>query len=88
MFKFRQTIKKCRSKIKIRVKKSPKVHVPALNQNKNSVEIPLSLGHLSHFRQSYLDTPSIHTEYTIKQLYFDYNYFSNYFKPILVNRFN
>ncbi len=63
-------------------------HVPALNQNKNSVEIPLSLGHLSHFRQSYLDTPSIHTEYTIKQLYFDYNYFSNYFKPILVNRFN
>jgi hypothetical protein len=63
-------------------------HVPALNQNKNSVEIPLSLGHLSHFRQSYLDTPSIHTEYTIKQLYFDYNYFNNYFKPILVNRFN
>ena len=63
-------------------------HVPAVNQNKNSIEIPLSLGHLSHFRQSYLDTPSIHTEYTIKQLYFDYNYFNNYFKPILVNKFN
>ncbi len=63
-------------------------HVPASNQNKNSIQIPLSLGHLSHFRQSYLDTPSIHTEYTIKQLYFDYNYFNNYFKPILVNKFN
>jgi hypothetical protein len=64
-------------------------HIPGKHLNKNSIGIPLSLGHLSHFRRSYFDkSDELNKEYNIKQLYFDFNYFSNYFKPILRNLFN
>jgi len=63
-------------------------HIPGKHLSKDSIGIPLSLGHLSHFRRSYFDkSDELNKEYNIKQLYFDFNYFNNYFKPILGNLF-
>ena len=64
-------------------------HYPEGNNFLNLVWTNHEYGHLSHFRRSYFDkSDELNKEYKIKQLYFDFNYFNNYFKPILVNLFN
>ena len=55
---------------------------------KNSKNVPFKYGHCSHFRTEYCTTnvmPElfIHGEFPVKDLYFDYVYFNDYFKVIL-----
>ena len=44
------------------------------------IEVPMEHGHLSHFRNGY----NIYwNTYPIKEFHFDFNYFQNYYLPIL-----
>jgi len=58
------------------------VHVPTNIETKDSIIVSNKYGHLSHFREFYR-RPFKNS--SIREIYFDFNYFNNYFKQILEN---
>ena len=53
------------------------LHVPFTINFKDSINVPIKFGHLSHFRELYR-RPFKNS--SIQEIFFDFNYFSNYFK--------
>jgi hypothetical protein len=58
------------------------VHVPTNIEPKDSIIVSNKYGHLSHFREFYR-RPFKNS--SIREIFFDFNYFNNYFKQILEN---
>jgi len=58
-------------------------HLPE-NRVSSSLNVPVNLGHVTHFREDYREAYQWkQKEIPIKELFFDFVYFNNYFKPIL-----
>ena len=53
------------------------LHVPFTINFKDSINVPIKFGHLSHFRELYR-RPFKNS--SIQEIFFDFNYFSSYFK--------
>jgi hypothetical protein len=57
-------------------------HLPE-NKVSSSIRVPVNFGHVTHFREEYREPYQWkEKEIPIKELFFDFVYFNNYFKPI------
>jgi hypothetical protein len=57
-------------------------HLPE-NKVSSSMHVPVNYGHVTHFREDYREPYQWkEKEIPIKELFFDFVYFNNYFKPI------
>jgi hypothetical protein len=62
----------------------------ALNKIENSVNVPVEYGHCSHFRKNFCSKIAkpmllIRRQLPIQELFFDFDYFQYFYKPILKN---